>query len=348
MSYHHLTIEERACIAQYYKNGLKISEIAKLIKRNKSTISRELKRNPSKNEGYNAIGAQRKYNKRRKKCIRHKVLENQLLYEFVTFGLSQYWSPDQIVNKLPEPLSISISTIYRAIDNKMFDEVVASRLRRYGKNLKRQLHKTKNICYDFSSVRTLHERPKEVETRDEFGHWELDTVVLRKECGCHIATFVERKTRYAIFVKIKDRKAKTMADAIIEKLSVFPDYAVKTLTVDRGLEFTDWKRVEEKLHTKVYFCDSYSPWQRGTNENTNGLLRQFFRQPIKFCVNNNPSSNKRILDCGAIRLSDLPRVNFSFLSAECYACQSVNNILQTGNSILRGKSSRYSVLKYYR
>ena len=276
MSYHHLTIEERACIAQYYKNGLKISEIAKLIKRNKSTISRELKRNPSKNEGYNAIGAQRKYNKRRKKCIRHKVLENKLLYEFVTFGLSQYWSPDQIVNKLPEPLSISISTIYRAIDNKMFDEVVASRLRRYGKNLKRQLHKTKNICYDFSSVRTIHERPKEVETRDEFGHWELDTVVLRKECGCHIATFVERKTRYAIFVKIKDRKAKTMADAIIEKLSVFPDYAVKTLTVDRGLEFTDWKRVEEKLHTKVYFCDSYSPWQRGTNENTNGLLRQFF------------------------------------------------------------------------
>ena len=77
-------------------------------------------------------------------------------------------------------------------------------------------------------------------------------------------------------MKIKDRKAKTMADAIIEKLSVFPDYAVKTLTVDRGLEFTDWKRVEEKLHTKVYFCDSYSPWQRGTNENTNGLLRQFF------------------------------------------------------------------------
>ena len=70
-------------------------------------------------------------------------------------------------------------------------------------------------------------------------------------------------------------------------------------------------------------------------------------QPIKFCVNNNPSSNKRILDCGAIRLSDLPRVNSSFLSVECYARQSVNNILRTGNSILRGKSSRYSVLKYY-
>jgi IS30 family transposase len=276
MSYHHLTIEERSCIALYYKQGLKISEIAELIGRNKSTISRELKRNPSRDYGYNAIGAQRKYNKRRKSCKRHKVLENQLIYKLVEFGLLQYWSPDEIVNKLPNELSIGVSTIYRAIDDKMFSIETTSKLRRYGKNLKRNSNKSKGVCYDFSNVKTIHERPKAVETREEFGHWELDTVVLRNECGCHIATFVERKTRYAIFVKIANRKAKTMSDAIIEAFKYLPDFAVKTLTVDRGLEFTDWERVEKALNTKVYFCDPYSPWQRGTNENTNGLLRQFF------------------------------------------------------------------------
>ena len=88
--------------------------------------------------------------------------------------------------------------------------------------------------------------------------------------------------------------------------------------------------------------------ERNIAVNTLANISGVSRQPIKFCVNNNPSSNNGIADCGAIRLSDLPRVNFSFLSAECYARQSVNNILRTGNSILRGKSSRYSILKYYR
>ena len=120
MSYKHLTIEERACIALYYKNNLKISEIAILMGRSKSTISRELKRNHSRDEGYNAIGAQRKYNKRRKSCVKKKVLFNKDIYELVKSGLEEYWSPEQISNTLPEGFYVSTSTIYRALKSKIF------------------------------------------------------------------------------------------------------------------------------------------------------------------------------------------------------------------------------------
>lgn len=276
MSYTHLTTEERALIALYLEKGEKLSSIAKLLGRNKATISREIKRNKNSQGKYYAIGAQRKYNKRRKSCVRHKVLENKELYEIIDEGFNKYWSPEQIINTLDSKHSISISTIYRAVDNKMFPESSRKKLRRYGKNLKRNKCKNKGVCYDFSKVRTIHDRPKEVENRREFGHWELDTIVLRQECGCHIATFVERKTRMLLCRRIENKTAKCMGDAIIETFSKLPPFAVKSLTVDRGLEFTDWIRVEKELKTKVYFCDPYSPQQRGSNENTNGLIRQFF------------------------------------------------------------------------
>lgn len=112
--------------------------------------------------------------------------------------------------------------------------------------------------------------------REEFGHWELDSIVLHPECKCHIASFVERKTRYLICCKLANKIAKCMTEAIIKELGKLPFGCVKILTVDRGLEFTGWKEVEKTLSTKVYFCDPYSPHQRGTNENTNGLIRQFF------------------------------------------------------------------------
>lgn len=275
MNYKHLTIEERACIYQFYKNKIKISEIAKILGRNKSTISRELRRNHSRDEGYNAIGAQRKYNKRRKRCVRKYVLENKEIYNIVKKRLEKYWSPEQISNTMPKEYKISTSTIYRALESKKFPLEIREKLRRYGKHLKRK-RKAKGICYDFSEVRTISQRPKNVLKRKEFGHWELDTVVLRPECGYHIATFVERKTRYLICCKLENKTAKSMGDAIIRSFSKMPKKAVKTVTVDRGLEFTDWKRIESKLGIKMYFCDPYSPHQRGTNENTNGLIRQFF------------------------------------------------------------------------
>ena len=272
MSYHHLTIEERACIGVYYKENRKATEIARLLGRDKSTISRELRRNESRDEGYNALGAQRKYHQRRRRCVRPiKLAKNTRLHELVCKGLSNYWSPEQISHTLPKGGSVSYCTIYRAIANKILPR---EKLRRYGKQLKHK--KAKGVCYDFSGVRTLDQRPPTVDNRNRYGHWELDTVVLRPECGCHLATFVERKSRLLIMRKIPDKKATTMGDVIISAFSSVPAKYRKTFTVDRGLEFTDWRRVEKELNVKVYFCEPYSPNQRGTNENTNGLVRQFF------------------------------------------------------------------------
>lgn len=275
MSYKHLTIEERACIALYYKNNLKISEIAVLIGRSKSTISRELRRNHSRDEGYNAIGAQRKYNKRRKNCVKKQLLSNEGIYDLVKSGLEEYWSPEQVSNTLPEGYVVSTSTIYRALNNNMFPLSTKKKQRRYGKQLKRN-RKTKGVAYDFSEVRTIEQRPISVLSREEFGHWELDSIVLRPECGCHIASFVERKTRYLLCCRIENKTAKCMTKAIIRELGKLPKGSIKTLTVDRGLEFTGWKTIEKELNVEVYFCDPYSPHQRGTNENTNGLIRQFY------------------------------------------------------------------------
>ena len=276
MSYHHLTIEERACIALYYKQNKSISEISNLIGRNKSTISRELRRNHSRDDGYNSVGAQRKYNARRRTCVRKHLLKlDKQLFRRVCEGLANYWSPEQISNTLPKDKKICFSTIYRAINSKLIPHEFCTKLRRYGKCIKHN-QKKKGVAYDFSSVRTIADRPQPVENRSRYGHWELDTVVLRPECGCHLATFVERKSRLLFMRKIPNKKAVTMGDAIIAALGVLPAKLRKTLTVDRGLEFTDWRRVEKEIGVKVYFCDPYSPHQRGSNENTNGLVRQFF------------------------------------------------------------------------
>ena len=275
MSYHHLTIEERACIALYIKEKKKPCEIALLLNRDKSTISRELMRNQSQYGEYNPVGAQRKYNVRRRKCSRKRILKtNTELYNRVCEGLGNYWSPEQIINTLPKGMKICFSTIYRAIKSKNIPQEYCVKLRRYGKQLKRS--KSKRKAYDFSKVRKFSDRPETINNRNRYGHWELDTVVLRPECGCHIATFVERKSRLLLMQKIPNKKAVTMGDAIINSLMNVPHKYRKTLTVDRGLEFTDWQRVEKELNVKVFFCDPYSPQQRGTNENTNGLVRQFF------------------------------------------------------------------------
>jgi len=275
MSYHHLTIEERACIQIFYKKGMGSTAIAKELNRSKSSISRELRRNPSRDEGYNATGAQRKYNARRKRCVRNTILRsNKDLFDKVCEGLSKYWSPEQISNTLPKKMKVCCSTIYRAIRNKHIPKEYCAKLRRYGKMLKRG--KSRGKAYDFSQVRTLSQRPETVNNRGRYGHWELDTVVLRPECKCHLATFVERKSRLLLIRRITNKKAATMSDVIINAFHSVPARFRKTFTVDRGLEFTDWQRIEKELGVKVFFCDPYSPHQRGTNENTNGLVRQFF------------------------------------------------------------------------
>ena len=145
-------------------------------------------------------------------------------------------------------------------------------LRRKGKTRKRLGNGGR-----FTTGKSIRKRKKDVFKRKEFGHWEADTVVSGrgKSKACFV-TLAERKTRYYIAIKIPSRTGEALSKAVISELSKLPKDAVKTITCDRGSEFSNWRRIEEELNCDMYFADPYCAWQKGTNENLNGLLREFY------------------------------------------------------------------------
>ena len=274
MNYHHLTIEERSCIRKYYVDGLSYREIARLIGRNVSTVSREIRRNCTHMYDiptYYPHTAQKKYLLRRSYCHRG-MFHSQEVIDYINEKLKATWSPEQIACTPCELKMPSWRTIYRWIYEKYLVNGNLKVLRRKGKN-----HGTKETRGKYSKGKSIRKRDKSVYSRQEAGHWEADTVVsgLGKSKAC-FATLAERMTRYYIAVKIPDRRAETMENAIVSVLSAFPPQLVKTITCDRGAEFANWRNIEERLHCDVYFADPYCAWQKGTNENLNGLLREFY------------------------------------------------------------------------
>lgn len=285
MNYTHLTIEERACIAKFKEMNMSLREMARILDRNVSTISRELKRNSYKTlvkysvTKYSPTLAQRKYSKRRLNCHR-PTKTNQRTIEYIKSKIYLHWSPDQIFNRKDKfkPANFpSISTIYRWIHLGYIPKTNIEHLRRKGK-----FKRPAETRGRFNIGNTIRKRPKEVYKRNTFGHWEADTVVsgkinnyTLKSKYCFVS-LAERKTRLYLVKLIPNRKEETVTNAIIELLKDLPEGAVKTITCDRGKEFAGWKRIEEELNTKMYFTDPYCAWQKGTNENSNGLLREFY------------------------------------------------------------------------
>jgi len=273
MNYTHITIEERICLQEYYKKGYSYRKIAELLGRNVSTISRELRRNctyMNAAPAYYPHTAQKKSNLRRSYCHRGMFWDKEVL-EYIDEKLSLTWSPEQISKTPCEFKMPSFKTIYRWIDERYLRSTLKN-LRRKGKTRKRLGNGGR-----FTTGKSIRKRDKSVYKRNEFGHWEADTVVSGqgKSKVC-FATLAERKTRFYIAVKIPDRTGKSMADAMIGVLSKLPKDAVKTITCDRGSEFSDWRRIEKELNCSMYFADPYCAWQKGTNENLNGLLREFY------------------------------------------------------------------------
>ena len=273
MNYTHFSIEERICLREYYKKGLSYRKIAELLGRNVSSVSRELRRNSSfmnATPAYYPHTAQKKSDLRRSYCHRGMFWDKEVL-EYIDKKLSLTWSPEQI-SKTPCELKMpSFKTIYRWIDERYLKSTLKN-LRRKGKTRKRLGNGGR-----FTTGKSIRKRDKNVYNRKEFGHWEADTVVSGqgKSKVC-FATLAERKTRYYIAVKIPDRTGKSMADAMIKVFSSMPKGAVKTITCDRGSEFSEWRRIEKELDCNMYFADPYCAWQKGTNENLNGLLREFY------------------------------------------------------------------------
>ena len=254
MSYHHFTIEERCCLREFYKKGYSYRKIAELLGRNVSSVSRELRRNCTHmydTPSYYPHTAQKKSNLRRSYCHRGMFWSEELI-KYIEEKLLATWSPEQIANA-PSPFEKmpSARTIYRWIYDKYLLNGNLKVLRRKGKS-----HLGKETRGKFNLGKSIRKRDKSVYKRKEAGHWEADTVVSGqgKSKAC-FATLAERKTRLYLAMKIPDRKADTMAAAIITMLSEFPGELVKTITCDRGSEFANWQMIEKKLNCDVYFAD---------------------------------------------------------------------------------------------
>lgn len=277
-SYKHFTLSERECLAENLKKGKTISEIAKILGRHKSSVSREIKRNHNCFNCYNAVGASRKYFARRKNSRRnYKLAQDSELRQYIVEGLSNYWSPETIVAKWKEKNNkekICHSTIYRALKKELLPEVsIQKNLRRRGKKPgNRKKYAT------IQPEHTIHEWDESIIKRLNVGDWEGDLICGGIGKGC-LLTLVDRKTRFLISLRMEKRDAQTVSDTIKRALKNMP---VNSITLDNGPEFADFKNFEKYLKTTTYFADPHSPWQRGSNENINDCLRFFFPKGCDF------------------------------------------------------------------
>jgi IS30 family transposase len=282
--YHHLSINEREKVLILYTEKKSLHAIAKTINRSVSTVSRELKRNNSSNQTYSAIEAQKEYQKRRRNCKRTKLLSNTELKDIVVRLFLEYqWSPEQIANRLvyeEGAFRISYSTIYRAIYAGMLDvgqlshgnRGVIRKLRHRGKTRRRK--GTVETRGKIVISNQIQERPKEADGRQIIGHWEADTVAGKTGSAC-LVTIADRCSRYLLAGKVAKKYSALVAEKMIMLLSALPKRKRRTITPDRGKEFSNHAWVTESLNLPFYFPDPHAPWQRGTNENTNGLLREY-------------------------------------------------------------------------
>lgn len=279
--YNHFTLSERRSLAEYLQNGLSYREIARRLDRNVSSISREVKRNLStKKKKYNDWRATTLYIIRRKKCVRkNKILSNPELYDYVKIGLERTWSPEIISLKAAEiGLKISVGAIYSAVKKGIFENITPkTHLMRRGKPKK----SSKNTSSaTIKPELTIHQRDPIVLTKTRLGDLEGDTVLGGVGKG-GLVSFVDVTSRFLYAKKWTKKDAQTVKDCIINclKLSEIP---IRTITLDNGSEFAQHKSIGEELEVPIYFCDTHSPWQRGLNENTNGLLRFFFPKGTNF------------------------------------------------------------------
>lgn len=279
MSYSHLSIIERGQLETLYQLGWSARAISRQLNRHHATISREIKRSCF-HEKYEALPAQQAYHQRRTSCVPAGKFTATLAEE-VQEKLQETWSPEQIAEKRRSEgkTFICFKTIYRWLYAGLLATEV-KQLRHKGK--RRKPLETRGR---FLVGTPISDRPKEVRKRETFGHWELDTVVSsRGKSRACAATFIERKTRMYVAVKMPDRTAQSMEIAFGVVASQYPQAAFQSATADRGKEFACYAALEKTHDTKIYFADPYSSWQRGSNENGNGLLREFFPKGHDFAT----------------------------------------------------------------
>lgn len=280
-----LTMEERYVITYLHLAGWSNAAIGRQLQRHRATIGRELRRNRDVCGLYHYQSAQHLAEERRTAAsCRYKLDDAQApLGQAVREGLQQRWSPQQIAGRLARRhrgrrgLRVTPETIYRWIYRRYrLGESWHEQLRR------RHRHRRRRVVGERRENRGgipgrvgIEQRPAVANARRRFGDWESDTVEGRKGCGL-LLTHVERKSRYVRLGKLVDKQAATLSAISCRVLGDLPARLRRTLTADNGKEFADFATMEQSLAAKVYFANPHAPWERGTNENTNGLLRDWF------------------------------------------------------------------------
>jgi IS30 family transposase len=282
-----LTLGEREEISRALAIGESVRSIAARLGRAPSTVGRELKRNGGQ-EGYRAVQADSAAWSRALRPKRCKLATNRALARVVADKLRLRWSPEQIAGWLKhtypcdESHYVSHETIYRSLfiqaRGALKKQLLEHLRRTRGMRRSRQYTQKTAIHGQIADAISIRERPASVEDRAAPGHWEGDLVF--GSGNSQIATLVERQTRYVMLVKLEGKDSQTVVKALIKNARKLPQELYKSLTWDRGTEMHGHKRFTMATDIRVYFCDPQSPWQRGSNENTNGLLRQYMPKGI--------------------------------------------------------------------
>ena len=309
-----LTLSEREEISRGIVSQLSLRTIASQLKRSPSTISREIKRNGGYDHYRAAQADQAAWDRacRPKLC---KLACHPSLSRKVATKLMRNWSPEQIAGWLKrtypnnESSQVSHETIYRSLFIQTRG-VLKKELQQYLRTqraIRRSQHASlkKDGLGKIKDAVSISERPASVEDRAVPGHWEGDLIAGSN--NSYIATLVERHTRYVMLAKVKNKETESVISALIKQSKKLPDELYKSLTWDRGTELADHKRFTLETNIDVYFCDPRSPWQRGSNENTNRLLRQYFPKGTDLAVHSQAK-----LNAVARQLNERPRKTLEF------------------------------------
>jgi IS30 family transposase len=311
--YNQLTEPERYTLSVLKREGRSLRSIARLLQRSPSTISREVRRNATIDHHkprplYVPSKAQEHANGRRRRSRRVKHHGPEVYAHLETLLVQTQWSPEQIASQLPKQLGVRLShmTIYRHVRRDQRTGGVMFRSLRQGGKRRRKRTYGPEKRGKLANKPMIDTRPEAVECRQEVGHWEGDTVMGASGERACLLTLVERSTGLAKVIRLPHRTVRAVTRAMIEviKTSGLP---FKTITWDNGTEFHGYRQIEQATGVLCYFAYPHHPWERGSNENFNGLLRQYFRK-------GKPMTRIRQSDCDhiAAKLNQRPRKRYGF------------------------------------
>lgn len=316
MTYRQITYAERYTLGLLRQQGLAPAAIARILHRHRSTIGREVRRNGTPRDGCYRPQLAEWYARGRRSRSRRNRRFSTRDWERIQALVREDWSPEQIAGRLrlERELLISHETIYRYLwENKRQGGQLYQHLRGARKQRRKRYGR-----YDsrgrLAGKRPISARPAAVETRRELGHWEADTVLGASQAGPCVLSLVERKTGYLLLGQLRQRISAAVNERARQLIAAQP-HPVRTITVDNGTEFHDYARLERATATRFYFATPHHAWERGTNENTNGLVRQYLpkRQSMAHLTQH---------DCNRIaaKLNHRPRKRLGFRTPEeCYA-----------------------------